>query len=239
MLSAVCPPTDQAAGLGRLYAPDPRDRAHELTPKSMIEIPRGVIGRRKLPWRLGPILDQGTTSECVIFTAAQLMQSAPFIHALGWERSRFTQVYLESQKHDEFPGENYNGTSMRGAMKVLTDLGLIREYLWCYDEDTAREYLVTRGMMGFGTDWFAGMNTPSAKGAYVEPEGSWQGGHEYTMRWYYNSKHRKYPDSYEFVNSWGPDYGDRGLFRMKADSVRHLWLQRNGDLVSPIETFRR
>jgi hypothetical protein len=103
------------------------------------------------------------------------------------------------------------------------------------DEDVAREYLLTRGGLMAGTDWFDGMFTPSAKGAYVEPSGNVAGGHEYFVRWYYGPKHRKYPDSFELVNSWSPQWGDGGLFRMKAETFRYLVWQLNGDLVSPTE----
>ncbi len=112
------------------------------------------------------------------------------------------------------------------------------EYKWVAEEAIAQEYLRTRGTLLFGTDWFPSMFTPDAKG-YVEPTGSaGPMGHEIVLRWHYPKTHRHFPDTYEFVNSWGESWGDKGLFRMKADAFRYLWLPLNGDLVSPLETAR-
>lgn len=227
-------------GLGRVYAPDPRDRRFALTADRLREIPRAIepgLRRRVLPWKRGPVLDQGQTSECTVFAAAAFLQCAPTLHRKGltWARQQFTDYYNEARRRDEWEGEAYEGTSFRAVMKVLVEAGLISEYLWPENEDVVREYLYTRGTLGFGKDWFYSMFFPGAKGAYVEPEGFAVGGHETVVRWYYHSKHYKYPDTYELINSWGEGWGDKGLFRMKADVFRYLWLQLNGDLCSPIE----
>lgn len=48
--------------------------------------------------------------------------------------------------------------------------------------------------------------------------------------------HRKYPDTYEYVNSWGAwGFENRGIFRMKADVRRYLVQQLNGDCALPSE----
>jgi hypothetical protein len=235
-------------GLGRLYAPDTRDRAYLLTPDRLADIPRQLepgARRRQFAWKRGPVLNQGSTSECTVFTAAGFLQSAPQLHSkgLGWARDMFTNLYRAAQRIDEWPGEGYDGTSFRAVMKMLSDpqgpLGqLISEYLWVTDEDMAREYLMTRGTLAFGTDWFAGMDNPTAKGAYIEPTGAFRGGHELVLRWYYHSKHYLYPDTYEFIQSWGEGEGDKGLVRMKADGFRYVFLHLNGDLCSPQEAKR-
>lgn len=225
--------------LGRIYAPDPRDRRFTLDATRLKAIPKALepgVKRRTLPWKRGPVLDQGQSSECTVFAAAGFLQCAPRLHAkgLGWNRLQFTDFYHAAQRIDEWPGEGYDGTSERAVQKILQDAGFISEYLWIADEDIAREYLLTRGPLLLGSDWFDSMFTPSAKGAYVEPAGSLAGGHETVVRWYYGPSHRKYPDTYELINSWG-QWGDAGLFRLKADAFRYLFLQLNGDLVSPQE----
>lgn len=230
----------QPRGLGRRYAPDTRDRPFTLDADRLRAIPRatepGAL-RRKLPWHRGPVLDQGDSSECTVFAAASFLQCAPRQHAkgLGWSRFTFTEYYRQAQRTDEWPGEDYDGTSERAVQKVLQDAGYISEYLWLADEDIAREYLLTRGPLLFGTDWFDGMFTPSAKGNYIEPTGSLAGGHEVCLHWYYPKTHYKYPDSYQIINSWGESWGDRGLCRIKAADFRYLFIQCAGDLCSPQE----
>jgi hypothetical protein len=231
--------TEQPKGLGRVYSPDPRDRRFTLTADRLKEIPKALepgVKHRTQPWRRGPVLDQGDTSECTVFAAAAFLQCAPHLHAKGlsWTRSRFTDYYNQAQRIDEWPGESYDGTSERAVQKVLQDAGYVSEYLWAADEDIAKEYLLTRGPLLLGIDWFSSMFTPSGKGNYIEPEGFAVGGHEICVRWYYGPNHYKYPNSYELINSWG-EWGDKGLARIKADAFRYLWLQLNGDLCSPIE----
>lgn len=193
-----------------------------------------------MPWHIGMILDQGSSSQCTVYAAAAQLMAAPTVHkkGLGWGPAMFTEVYDAARGIDEFsdtpPGD---GTSERAVQKILQDRKLVSEYLWVTDEETAKEYLLTRGTLCFGSDWFTGMEEPNELG-YVEPNGANRGGHEYLLRWYYHSKHYKYPDTYEFVNSWGPNWGDHGLFRMSADTFRYLFLHLNGDLVSPQEAHK-
>lgn len=222
---------------GRLYRADPRDRLHELDEVRLRGIRRVQLPARARPWGIGPILDQGSTSECTIYSFAQFLQSAPWIHTLLWQAAAFTARYQKAQTHDGISGP-HDGSTERAVLTDAKADGLITEYLHVTEEAIAQEYLKTRGTLLFGTDWFESMFTPDKHG-YVEPQhGPTDMGHEYLMRWYYGPRHKLYPDSYEFVNSWSDGYGDKGKFRMKADAVRYLWLQLNGDLMSPIEAAR-
>lgn len=222
---------------GRLYRADPKDREFEMTETRLRGIRAVQLKRRARPWGIGPILDQGDTSQCTVYTFAQFLQSAPWIHSLLWQASTFTERYRRAQTHDGIAGPHDGSTERAVLMDAKAD-GLITEFLHVTDEDIAREYLTTRGTLCFGTDWFGSMFTPDAHG-YVEPEeGPTDMGHEYLMRWYYGPRHRLYADSYEFVNSWGDGFAKKGHFFMKADAVRYLWQQLNGDLMSPIEAAR-
>lgn len=227
-------------GLGRRYAPDPRDRRFGLE-AALPTIPTQVQpGQhvRKFPWRLGPILDQGSTEQCTVYSAVGLIQAAPRLHLLNFGPADFTSIYDQAQQQDEFPDTPpAGGTSERAVQKVLQAKKLTASYLWATDEATARTYLLTRGMLLFGTDWFTGMDTPNPQG-YVTASGSPRGGHEFIVRWYYNQSHKQFPDTYECVNSWGEEFGQKGIFRMKADDFRYLFLHLNGDLCSPIEPLK-
>lgn len=227
-------------GLGRRYSPDPRDRRFALAP-ALPTIPTQVqpgAHVRKFPWRLGPILNQGSTEQCTVYSAVGLIQAAPRLHLLNFGPADFTAIYDKAQQQDEFADTPpAGGTSERAVQKVLQDKKLTASYLWATDEATARTYLLTRGMLLFGTDWFSGMDTPGPQG-YVTADGSARGGHEFIVRWYYNASHAKYPDTYECVNSWGEGWGQKGIFRMKADDFRYLFLHLNGDLCSPLEPLK-
>lgn len=224
-------------GLGRIYAPDTRDRAYELTAERLRSIKPEQSKVRARPWDIGPILDQGATSQCTVYSFAQFLQSSPIKHTLAWASSVFTELYEAAQRIDGIRGP-HDGSTERAVQTVAKDRGLVSEYLWATDEDIAREYLKTRGTLLFGSDWFSGMFSADEHG-YVEPTGAPAGGHEYLLRWYYGPTHRTHPDTYEFVNSWGAEWGKAGHFYMKADTFKYLFTTLNGDLVSPIEVARK
>jgi hypothetical protein len=226
------------AGMGRIYRPDSRDQEHMLDAHRLrgIALVKPVL--RALPWKVGPILDQGQTNRCTVFSFAQHLQTEPYACVLNWPDATFDDWYAAAQAVDGIPGA-HSGSTERAVQEVATTRGIVREYLWVTDEAVAQEYLRTRGTLIFGSDWFESMFTPDANG-YVEATGTPDPsmGHEYLVRWYYNKQHAKYPDTYEFINSWGDSFGQGGHFFMKGDTFRYLWLHLNGDLVSPVEVAR-
>lgn len=220
--------TETGRSFGRLYAADPKDRDYILDRAALRSIPRTQAKRRARPWRIGKILDQGSTSECTVYAMMQFLQSAPLMSDISGYKT--TEIYKEAQKIDEWPGENYDGTSERAVLKIMEKRGCIQEYLWVQDEDIAREYLMTRGPLLAGTDWFTGMEKADKQG-FIYPTGQLRGGHEYFIRWYSAKR-----DAYQIVNSWGPKWGDgTGKAWIKAEDFRYLLFHLNGDLVSPIE----
>lgn len=240
-------------GLGRQYAPDVRDLRHLLTEDRMRSVPKGTtLRRRKRPWGVGPILDQGNTNQCTVYSAIQQIQSAPRFERLGLTPQHMDAIYREALRTDEFQGEADEGTSERAVQMILINIQTLkrlgiplptakgvarafnREFLLVDDEDIAREYLLTRGMLLQGTDWFTGFDSPDRHG-YVEPTGTVRGGHEYVRRWHYGPTHYKYPDTDEYVNQWGEGYGDKGLVRMKSDVTKYIVQTLNGDLISAVE----
>ena len=61
--------------------------------------------------------DQGQEGACVGFAASRTMS------LLNRKRYAASWLYREAQKIDEWPGENYEGTSVRAAMDILRDHG--------------------------------------------------------------------------------------------------------------------
>jgi hypothetical protein len=240
--------TKSGRGLGRQKSTDPRDQQFMLTQERLRSVRRGTtLRRRKLPWHIAAILDQLRTNQCTLYAAKQQIQSAPRLEDIHLSAEDLDKLYREALKTDEFAGEADEGTSERAVQNILTNAVTLQRvlgrpfakplndsFLWVADPDIEREFLATRGMLLQGTDFYSGMEEPDKHG-YVEPTGSIIGGHEYVKRWYYGPNHYKYPDTYEYVNSWGEGWGDKGRFRMKAEGDHYLWLQSGGDLCSPVE----
>jgi hypothetical protein len=226
-------------GTGRIYSANSKDREYELTESRLRGIKVEQPLQRATPWRHMPAVDQGSTNACTVFSFANFLQCEPYRHLLAWSFEGYMERYRRAQSHDGISGP-HEGSTERAVQDDAKKDGIVTEFLWVSDEDIAKEYLRTRGPMLAGTDWFPSMFVPDAHG-YVEPIGQADAdmGHEYMLRWYYSPRHPRYPDTYEYLNSWGPEWGDKGMFRMKGDAFRYLQIQLNGDLVSPIEAARK
>ncbi len=77
------------------------------------------------------ILDQGSEGACTGFALAAL------INRLNQQRGRRVRVsprmlYEMVRKHDEWPGERYQGSSCRGVIKGFANMGACRESYWPY-----------------------------------------------------------------------------------------------------------
>ncbi len=211
-------------GLGRLASPDSRDLRHPL---GLITPKRATVSSKF--WTTGEVLDQGATSRCVAFAWTGFLEASPLrtsLAAFGGVPS-IDSLYHEAQLVDEWPGEDYNGTSVRAGAAVLTKLGRLAEYLWTSDVDEMRRYVLSRGPVVVGTDWYADMFTP--KGGFIIPTGAIAGGHAWLVNGY--SLRRK---AFRMMNSWGLTWGDKGRSWIKLADMDKL-IQASGEVCSAVE----
>ena len=100
--------------LGRLPAKDDRDLKFQL--KTITKIPvSGIIPVSKT-WVPGPVLDQGDRPYCVGYAWRQFLTSSPIRTKDGQSADI---IYHTAQTMDEWPGTNYDGTSVRGGAKAV------------------------------------------------------------------------------------------------------------------------
>lgn len=224
--SDVAPVHDH--GLGRLPAIDERDKLHPM--KMALEPRRAPIVSRI--WSGGPVLDQGSTSQCVAYSWTQFLTSAPLMTKLARlpGQSRFmADVYREAQKVDEWPGEGYDGTSVRAGAKVLMTLDRLVEYVWAETMDDLIRYVTTQGPVVGGTDWTEAMFDPRKYRGHLVPEGATVGGHAYLFVGY--SRER---DAFRIINSWGRLWGSAGRAWILRKNVATLW-ERGAEFCAAIE----
>lgn len=111
-------------GLGARYKDDPRDYAYRNAPlvRSGLERPTKVDNRHLFIEI--PVWNQGKEGACTgMAMAAALSQ----IH--GMELSpRF--MFEAAKEHDEWPGETYDGSSVRGAAKAAVACGDCEWHFW-------------------------------------------------------------------------------------------------------------
>lgn len=227
-------------GLGRRFAPDARDRQY---PMRMLLRPTGLPKQRYYP--LGPKLplDQGETGTCVAHAWTAFEYAAPLMCK---DADNPFDLYREIVKVDEWAENDYEatapddqlqqGTSVRAGVKVLQTKGRIKSYVWAHNADEAATWLLTRGTIAFGTDWYYRMSDLTHDG-YAVPEGRIAGGHAYLGIGY--SRTRK---AFRCLTSWGKSFGQDGRFWIHHMDMDKL-IAADGEacaaleqVVKPIET---
>jgi hypothetical protein len=110
---------------------DFRDRMFET---SLIEVPTHIPLADYMAWRV-PVLDQGQEGACTGFGLATvanfLLQRRKVVPDNAPVSARM--LYEMARRYDEWPGENYSGSSARGAMKGWQKHGVCSEDEWKYE----------------------------------------------------------------------------------------------------------
>lgn len=203
-------------GLGRIHVSDSRDLNHLAQPAAVMP---GVTKKWNPTW----VGDQGRTPQCVGYGWAHWLGSDPLNQFLDP-----TGLYKLAQSFDEWPGQNYAGTSVRAGAKVLKLLGAIEEYKWATRVEQIAHHIVTLGPVVMGTEWYSDMSKPDSKG-WIVPTGSLVGGHCYLVNAYYHKR-----DMFRILNSWGYGWARGGRAYIHADHLQKL-LNADGEACIGIE----
>ncbi|MEJ2202041.1 MAG: C1 family peptidase, partial [Desulfuromonadaceae bacterium] len=134
-------PTVKAAGKQRTLnarkdVPDIRDRMYE---PALVQLKPEIDNRPD-----GIILDQGTEGACTGFGLAAV------INLLNKKKRNLTfqtsprMLYEMAKKHDEWPGEDYAGSSCRGAIRGWKNMGVCGEVDWPYAPENPGELTIER-----------------------------------------------------------------------------------------------
>jgi hypothetical protein len=191
-------------GLGRLVAPmDARNNQFRM----LAAIPQvnAAVGKpkpRKKRYKEGELLYQGAKPHCVSYSGKGFMIAAPIMRAENYDT---TEVYRACQDNDEWPGNNYDGTSVHALMRVLKDRGMISSHVWGQTVDEMNAWIMGGyGTAIVGTDWFPSMDEVDSKGFVNLPgvNATPIGGHAYRIVWYDKSE-----DAEIIRNSWGDKWG--------------------------------
>lgn len=225
--------------LGRIPALDFRDRNFRAAP--LIDR-KEAAQRRSMHWITAKALDQGWTSECVAYAWTQYLLSSPV-------KNKYTDsintLYERAQEVDEWPGTDYDGTSVRAGAKVLQAEGYVSTYNWAFSAQTAVDWVLTRGPVVLGTNWYDSMFDP-----VLDADQQWMnltlnsplaGGHAYLMKGvnldrYCPVCHGK--GAARIMNSWGAGWGDGGKVWMCLKDLDRLIREWGEACLAPELKFR-
>lgn len=171
---------------------------------------------RSYTWGLpeGARLDQGYEGACTGFAFAHDLACRPgVIPAPEWlARS----IYYRARHLDEWEGENYEGSSVLGAVKAVSELGVYGEYRWAFSVEELARAVGYVGPAVLGVNWYEGMNRPKKHGA-ISVSGKLLGGHAILCRGFHNGT-----GLFRLSNSWGTQWGFGGDCFLPWESMRHL-----------------
>jgi hypothetical protein len=226
------------AGLGWVRVEDDRDAAYPMSRAVPARVPATFRYWNSNRW-WG---DQGGTSTCVPYSFAHLLErpntnTTPWRsmggHVWSWSRQRHVfqgqsplfdldHGYAWMQRNDYWPGEDYDGTSVRAGAQYLQQQGLAKSYHWAYDAETVARAIMSVGPVVVGTLWTMDMFIADSKG-FIRPSGAPAGGHAYLLDGV-NVRHRFFRKK----GSWGRQWAKNGHAFISFDDMDQL-LKADGE----------
>jgi hypothetical protein len=204
---------------------------------------------RTKSWYLNQYLDQGVEGACVGFSIAHELAAHPFpVRNVTPELAQ--QIYKRAQKLDQWPGENYEGTSVIAGLKAAREINgkdgkpLIGSFRWAFGVKQVVQTLSWLGPVILGVKWFEGMFEPDATG-FLNPTGQVTGGHAIMAQgvelrpvrykpprdWSEVDLDKSYVNLH---NSWGREWGRKGRARIRLSDLDSL-LKMQGEAAIPLE----
>lgn len=211
--------------LNRLQRADATREEHQ----ARVEL--GTTPRYRRMWasRHEP-LDQGVDGQCVGFATASLLGAAPIKHTVS--KASAQQIFRKAQEMDQLAGLTEDtGASLLGAMEACQKVGLFGSYVWCETVDDVIDWIVRRGPVLLGVNWYQSMDKPS--GGLLEIQGRVVGGHAIMANGYW-PRHPDFGDVVVVTNSYGPGWGVRGRGFLPIDVLARL-ISEDGDAVAPTD----
>lgn len=201
-------------------------RALLADPKSAMAVaPWGSEHALGLPW-WWETHDQGQEGACVGFGCSAMMSVTNHRQRLlttGRDvtyRYESRWLYHEAQEIDEWPGEDYEGTSVRAGCEVLRAQGHrrvqrmtaepnpshgIAAYRWATTVHEIRSAIYSEAAVAIGVNWYSNFDNPTTHDGELwigrGSLGSIRGGHCVAMYRYSDRR-----EAFRLMNSWGAEY---------------------------------
>ncbi len=201
------------------------------------------------------VLDQGREGACTGFGAAAVINML-LANQGSNRRVSARMLYEMAQKHDEWPGEDYDGSSCRGAIRGWKNMGVCSDELWPYDANKPGSFSIAKAKDARSTilgayyrlrpnlnDYHAALNETGAIYVSAGVHDGWnnppkgQAGELAQIRFFdRNTGGHAFAivgyNEFGFIvqNSWGPRWGSQGFalwaYEDWAANVYDAWVFR-------------
>lgn len=189
---------------------------------------RALIGNKKprsYTWGLTTHLDQGEEGACTGFSVAHEIAAKPCPAPATADLA--LKIYQRARFLDEWPGEDYDGSSVLAAMKAATEFGYFKEYRWAFGIDDVVLALGYHGPVVLGINWYTGMQDVDANG-FIHVTGRRAGGHAIAATGV------SIPgNAVRLSNSWGSEWGVAGNCMISIPDLTRL-LKEQGEACVPV-----
>lgn len=230
-------------GLGARYKDDPRDYPYRGQARAAVDLDRPTKEDNRLLFLYMPIWNQGKEGACTGMAMAAAL-SQIYCTELS---PRF--MFEAAKEHDEWPGEVYDGSSVRGAAKAAAAIGDCEWGFWPFvpfnpsgklpgADDNAKQHLLTKYERLYTLSevlhaiWEVGyvVATVNVHTGWVRPTSKHR--IRYNRRYISRGLHAVLLIGYDEVagylllrNSWGDEWGDEGYAWLSFDD----WLANTYD----------
>lgn len=189
------------------------------------------IEPKSVMWKEGTVLDQGREGACVGFGWTAELLAEPYLPEKQPSEKQGNKIaqsfYKRAQKIDEWPGEEYSGTSVLAGAKIMVEDGHILRYRWCFSIEDLRDAVISAGPVVIGVPWSTKMYSTLDNGL-VALGGKQVGGHCLTVTGYdpEMSIDGKKMEVFRWRNSWGKTYGLDGSAYIRYEDLASLVEER-------------
>ncbi len=146
--------------------------------------------------------------------------------------------YMAARRIDRREGRNWpEGASVLAGAKVAKSRGLISGYKWAFGIEDVIDTLCAKGPVVLGINWYESMYETDFVGK-VQVNGALVGGHCILATGYIQNHPEFGGDWIQWLNSWGPHYGVRGVGFIRVRDLDML-LKQGGEAVIANEVSPR
>ena len=212
------------------------ERSRSYASRDVIDFSKPL---KKRVWQPGPVLDQGREGACVGFGWSGELAASP-IRVKRIDDAFALDIYRGAQRRDQWPGEDYEGTSVIAGAQECKARGYIGEYRWAFNADDLKYAVAQLGCAVIGVNWYYGMYSTTKTGM-VNVTGRYVGGHCLYIYGYNPAAriagedwHKRF-EVFMWQNSWGPNYGLNGRGYLRVEDAQRLIFDENGEACIPLQ----